>query len=165
MNTAGDKWQAISKTKIPNHTTAPEETFIDSLHIGRKTFNKIMLSKYRPDDSIYVIISFFSRQNKKWILKNKFRFEKDALSGCDPKISDFNNDGLNDFTYVSDVATRGANEVRRLFIYDRVHDRLIYIQNAEDYPNMLYNKDLNCIDAFLVYGGCMTVFLKIHGTG
>ncbi len=26
---------------------------------------------------------------------------------------------------------------------------------------MLYNKELNCIDAFLVYGGCSTVFLKI----
>jgi len=28
---------------------------------------------------------------------------------------------------------------------------------------MLYNKELNCIDAFLVYGGSSTVFLRISG--
>jgi len=32
--------------------------------------------------------------------------------------------------------------------------------NAEEYPNMLYNKELDCIDAFLIHGGTSTVFFK-----
>jgi len=36
------------------------------------------------------------------------------------------------------------------------------MKNSEDYPNMLYNKKLDCIDAFLVHGGSTTVFLKIE---
>lgn len=64
---------------------------------------------------------------------------------------------------MSAIAARGANEVRRLFICDKATDTLVEIKNAESYPNMLYNKELNCVDAFLVYGGSSTVFLKIHG--
>ncbi len=53
------------------------------------------------------------------------------------QLEDFNNDGIKDMTYVSAVAARGANEVRRLFIYDKKRDELVYIKNSEDYPNPL----------------------------
>jgi len=140
-----------------------DEYFADSLNIGRKSNNKIDLSLFRTDDSIFVVINFYSKQNEKWVLKNHYEFEKDGITGLDTKLSDFNNDGLNDMTYISAVAARGANEVRRLFIYDKDNDQLTLMKNSEDYPNMLYNKELDCIDAFLVYGGCSTVFLKISG--
>ena len=83
--------------------------------------------------------------------------------GFEPNISDFNNDNFNDITIISGTAARGANEIRRLFIYDNQKQELISIVNSPDYPNMLYNKELDCIDAFLVYGGCSTVFLNIDG--
>jgi len=150
-------------TKPPVDTTKLEEFFADSLNIGRKSFNKIEVSKYSFGDSDYVIIRFYSKQNDRWVLVDNFQFEKDDVTGCDTKLNDFNNDGLNDMTYISAVAARGANEVRRLFIYNKAKDRLVYIKNSEDFPNMLYNRELDCIDAFLVYGGCSTVFLKISG--
>lgn len=140
-----------------------EEFFSDSLTIGRKGNNKIEISKIKKEDICEVIISFYSRQGKEWLLKNRFQFAKDAITGIDPEITDFNNDGYNDITYVSNVAGRGANEVRRLFIYHPVKDVLIPIQNSEEYPNMAYNKELNCIDAFLVHGGSSTVFLILEG--
>lgn len=140
-----------------------EEYFADSLNVGRKSNNKIELSLFRMDDSIFVVINFYSKQNEKWVLKNKYEFGKDGITRLDTKLSDFNNDGLNDMTYISAVAARGANEVRRLFIYDKDNDQLTLMKNSENYPNMLYNKELDCIDAFLVYGGCSTVFLKISG--
>lgn len=158
--------QDIQEDKIVNDDSKskqPDEFFIDSLNVGRKSNNKIDLSLFRLDDSVYVHINFYSRQNKNWVLKNHYEFGKDGITGLDPQLSDFNNDGLNDMTYVSTVAARSANEVRRLFIYDKDKDQLTLIQNSDDYPNLLYNKDLNCIDAFLVFGGCMTVFLKING--
>lgn len=66
-------------------------------------------------------------------------------------------------TIISATAARGANEVRKLFIYNNDADKLFEIVNAENYPNLLYNKELNCIDAFMVYGGSSTVFLRISG--
>ena len=35
--------------------------------------------------------------------------------------------------------------------------------NSEDFPNMLYNEELDCIDAFLVHGGSTTLFARIKG--
>lgn len=141
-----------------------KEHFVDSSNIGRKKLNKIELSLHNIEDSDYVIIKFYSKANSKsWKLKQTFSFEKDGITSLDTKLSDFNNDGFKDMTYISAVAARGANEVRRLFIYDKTKDELIFMKNSEDYPNMLYNKELKCIDAFLVYGGSSTIFLKIKG--
>jgi len=169
------QWYDISVTEVKNHnidiltgrmndTTELEEFFVDSLNIGRKKYNKIELSRYRTPDSSWVSIKFYSKlSGNRWVLTQNFEFEKDDIVGCDMKLSDFNNDGHKDMTYISNTAARGANEVRRLFIYDKDKDKLVYMKNSEDYPNMLYNKTLKCIDAFLVYGGSSTVFLRIKG--
>jgi len=139
------------------------EYFTDSTIIGRPNKNKIELSHFRNPDSGYVVIHFYAKSNEnKWLLKQEFSFLKDEISGCFTELSDFNNDGYKDLTYKSAIAARGANDVRNLFIYDKIKDQLTYIKNSENYPNMLYNKELDCIDAFLVHGGCTTVFLKIE---
>ncbi|WP_162996581.1 hypothetical protein [Mucilaginibacter celer] len=138
------------------------ESFTDSLNIGRKGRNKFELNRYTITDSNYVIIRFSAKQNNKWIIKNEFHFPKDGFADCDPQISDFNKDGLNDITYVSAVAARGANEIRTLLIYNKKTDALVYIKNSANFPNMLYNQELNCIDALLVSGCNTTVFLKLE---
>lgn len=138
------------------------ESFTDSSDIGRKTFNKIELRKYLLADSDFVSIKFFSKQGNNWRIKNEFHFPTDSILKCDPRLSDFNKDGFHDLTYASVMAARGANDVRKLFIYDNKSDKLIYIKNSEDYPNMLYNKGLNCIDALLVSGCNTTAFLKLE---
>ncbi len=140
-----------------------QEFFADSLHIGRKGSHKIELSKYSSQDSDYVQIRFFTGKTKAWKLQDEFTILKDGVLACDPQLSDYNNDGLKDLTFVSAVAARGANEIRTLLLYDRKTDHLILVKNSSSYPNLRYNKQLNCLDAFLVYGGCSTVFLKIAG--
>jgi hypothetical protein len=144
-------------------TTMLDEHFVDSLHIGRKHHNKVEVSQYSRGDSIYVIIRFYARAGVRWSLKQQIRFRKSDAIDCDPKISDFNHDGYYDLTCVSLEAARGANEVRRLYIYNKEEDRLVYMKNSENYPNMQYNLYLNCIDAWEVYGGCRTVFLRVRG--
>ena len=140
------------------------EFFTDDSKVGLPHKNKIEISEFKKSDGNIAVIKFYSLDtNKEWKLKQTFEFEKDGLMDCDPKLEDYNNDGLKDMTYVSAVAARGANEVRRLFIYDKKKDELIYIKNSESYPNMQYNKELNCIDAWLFHGGTTTVFLKIDG--
>ena len=81
----------------------------------------------------------------------------------EPNIADFNNDKFNDITFISATAVRGSNEVRRLFIYNNQKQELVSIVNSHDYPNMLYNNKLNCIDAFMIHGSATTVFAKLSG--
>ncbi|RZL46920.1 MAG: hypothetical protein EOP00_13490 [Pedobacter sp.] len=139
------------------------EYFADSTAVGKPGKNKIELSHFRNTDSSYVAIRFYAKsKDNKWLLRQEFNFLKDDISGCFTELSDFNNDGFKDLTYKSAIAARGANDVRNLFIYNKSQNQLTYMKNSEDYPNMLYNKKLDCIDAFLVHGGSTTVFLKIE---
>lgn len=156
----------FGQSSIPsgvNSNTEIIETFTDSLNIGEKGKCKIELIKHRVFDNTYIIVKFYTMGPYYWYIQNTYLYKCDALMDLTPNISDFNNDKFNDITFISATAARGANEVRRLFIYDDYEKKLISIVNSEDYPNMLYNKELDCIDAFLVYGGCSTVFLKING--
>lgn len=155
--------------RVDTSNTEILETFVDSLNIGEKGKCKIELIRHRVYEDSYVIIKFYIKgrrtiiEQESWMIQNNYSYETNASMGFDPNISDFNNDNFNDITFISGTAARGANEVRRLFIYDDQKQELISIVNSQDYPNMLYNKELDCIDAFLVHGGCSTVFLNIIG--
>lgn len=145
------------------------EIFVDSLNIGEKGRCKVELIKHRVYDDNFVIIKFYikgrysTKDPEAWMNTNTYCYETNALMGFEPNISDFNNDHFNDITFISGTAARGANEVRRLLIYDNQNRELISIVNSQDYPNMLYNKDLDCIDAFMVHGASTTVFAKLSG--
>lgn len=157
-----------SKTTIADKTntnTEIIETFVDSLNIGEKGKNKIELIKHRVFDNNYVIVKFYTKapESNRWYIQNTYIFECNALMDLKPNIADFNNDNFNDITFISTEAARSSNEVRRLFVYDNDKRELISIVNSEDYPNMLYNKELNCVDAFLIHGGSSTVFARIKG--
>ncbi len=153
----------IGDTTNSTNTTEIIETFVDSLQIGEKGENKIELIKHSVFDDNYVIVKFYNKAPDRWNLQNSYIYECNALMGLEPNIADFNNDHFNDITFISLQAARSANEVRRLFVYDDYKRELISIKNSEHYPNMLYNKELNCIDAFLIYGGSSTVFARIKG--
>lgn len=151
---------------LPGITASTNDTtfhFVDSINVGRRRHNKIEFTKINTNDSNLMVINFYGRSSlNKWKCIQQFRFECDNPF-YDPRFADFNNDGFKDATYISATAARGANEVRKLFIYDKDKDRLVYIINSEDYPNMQYNSTLNCIDAWLFHGGCSTVFVKLKG--
>jgi hypothetical protein len=145
-----------------NTKTILEETLIDSTQIGIKGKFKLIIEQFRNSDSVYVEINLSEKINNKWILKQKIEYLKDGITNCDAKIQDFNNDGAKDLTFKSSVAARGANEIRKLFIFDKKNNKLILMKNSDNYPNLEYNKVLDCIDSWMVYGGTSTIFLKIE---
>lgn len=156
----------LSETKtVSENIAVPDteiiETFVDSLNIGVKGKNKVELIKHRVLDDVYVLVKFYTKEYDNWYIQNTYSYECTALMDFNTDISDFNNDNFNDITFISANAARGANEVRRLFIYNDYQKKLISIENAQDFPNMRYNKKLNCIDAFLVHGTSTTVFANI----
>ncbi len=57
---------------------------------------------------------------------------------------------------------RGANVPRKLFIYEKATDRFLYIKNSDDYPNLYYNKELNCINSWMLHSGVSTAFLRLR---
>lgn len=150
------------ETKIDTTKTVLEETFTDSTQVGIKGKFKLTVDQFRSDDSTYVAINLFEKRNSKWQIKQKLEYLKDGITNCDPELTDFNNDGFNDLTFQSSVAARGANEIRKLLIFDRSKEEFILMKNSDHYPNLQYNELLNCVDAWLVYGGSSTVFLKIE---
>lgn len=139
------------------------EIFVDSLEVGKKGHTKFELIKHRVFDDVYAIVKCYTRGPHYWYHQNTFFHESNSLRHFECTIADYNNDGYKDFTVISILAARSANEVRRLFIYEPEEKKFIAIKNAEDYPNMQYNAELDCIDALLVHGGSTTVFARIEG--
>lgn len=137
------------------------ETFTDSTNIGVQGKCKVELVKYRIMNEQYVIVWFYIKWNNVWQLQNKYFYECYAVEDLSPVFEDFNNDNFNDLTIISATAVRSANEVRRLFIFNAQSRALISIINSESYPNMMYNKELDCINAFLLHGGTSTIFAKL----
>jgi hypothetical protein len=145
------------------------ESYSDDRHIGRRRRNKIEIDivnngqfrAYHPTN--LAIIRFYSRgYARKWELRQTLEFDDDALAGADLQFADFNNDGFKDVTFVSGTAARGANEIRTLLIYDKSEDALVHVENSREYPNLEYNKTLNCIDSWMFHGATTTVFLKLE---
>lgn len=158
---------SIDNQNTDTLTTEILETFLDSVNIGEKGKCKIELIKHRVNDDNFIIIKFYRKGRhttiapETWMNTNTYSYETNALMDFQPDISDYNNDNFNDITFISGSAARGANEVRRLFIYDNTNQELISIVNSQEFPNMQYNKELNCIDAFIVTGGTSTHFARI----
>jgi len=134
--------------------------FIDSLKIGIPGQFKLEIKQVPTfEDNAVVDFKFYRLENKRWTFIQSYEAIKDPISPLDIIISDYNGDGLNDLSFRSAIAARSINEIRSLFIFNKNH--LDTIKNATDFPNLKYNKELNCLDAWMVHGGCTTVFLKL----
>lgn len=141
-----------------------EESFSNEKDIGRRRKNRVEIHCVSKNDRIFAEIEF-STQSKsgEWASKQTLRFENLNYVGCDAKISDFNNDGFRDLTFRSGQGARGANEIRTLLIYDPTKDELVHVKNSADYPNLAYNKKLNCVDAWAFTATTTTIFLRLEG--
>jgi hypothetical protein len=141
-----------------------EESFSNEKDIGRPRKNKVEIRCVNRNYQAEAEIEFYSLSERRdWTRKQSLRFENLNYAGCDPQFSDFNNDGLKDLTFISGQAARGANEIRTLLIYDPKKDELIHVKNSAEYPNLAYNKRLNCIDAWALHGATTTIFLRLAG--
>ncbi|KAF2513868.1 XAC2610-related protein [Flavobacterium foetidum] len=137
------------------------ETFVDSSTIAAKGKYKIEITQNTTDTITKVSIQLFQKQNRRWKSIQNYTLNKESDIPMLPDIEDFNNDGLNDFTIHYATAARGSNDVRKLFIFSKKENKFVEIKNSDNYPNLEYNKKLNCIDALSVYGGSTTSFLKL----
>jgi hypothetical protein len=103
------------------------EIFIDSLHIGEVGKTKVEIIIHRIFDNVYVARKFYTKGPDYWYHQNTYMYECTPLVGLDVTMSDFTNDKYNDLTFVSAIGARGANEIRRLFLYDHQEKKLVSV--------------------------------------
>lgn len=141
------------------------EHFENNTEIGVGLKNKLEMNYYqlKKDSSLHVLIEFYTKAGRDWNLKSTYYLEAEDKFPSYPRVEDINGDGYLDFSYKSIRPVRGANQVRKYFIYDSINDDLIYLKNSDEYPNLAYNATLKCLDALLYYGGSAQPFLKIEG--
>ncbi|MBO9584623.1 MAG: hypothetical protein J7574_10745 [Flavobacterium sp.] len=151
-----------SKPTQKMETVTKNETFVDSIKIAEAKKYKIEISQTTIDSITNVSFSLFLKKNGKWNKIQNYSLKKESDIPLLTEIKDFNNDGLNDFTIHYSTAGRGANDLRKLFVFSKKQDKFIEIKNSDLYPNIQYNKRLNCIDALSVYAGTTTTFLKLR---
>jgi len=66
---------------------------------------------------------------------------KDGITAIGAEISDFNNDGFQDFNYRSGVAAKGGNIIRTLLMYDPKNIDFIDVNNSDQYLILRFNSN------------------------
>ena len=124
----------------------------------------IDLSRFESQehDGHVVRVTFKNDLGNDGTLIDSFEIDKDPVIGCEPKKYDYNGDGFMDYSFISNIAARGANEFRTLFIFDPIENRFIHIKNSEQYPNLIYNPKLTCLDGWAFHGGTTQSFLRLE---
>ena len=135
--------------------------FSDSLKFGVKKKNRIDILKIGVQDSTIIKVFLFEKNKKTWQLKDSLVLNGTRIEDLKTEIKDFNNDNFNDAIFTSGIAARGGNVVQTLILYSPKDKALKWIKNSESYPNLMYNKKLDCVDALVLTGGETTYFLKI----
>lgn len=137
------------------------EFFSDSVKFGLIEKNRIDIFKIGMQDSIIIKVFLFEKNKKTWQLKDSLLLGGVRIEDLKTEIKDFNNDNFNDVIFTSGMASRGGNIVQTLILYSPKDKSLNWIKNSENYPNLMYNKKLDCVDALILTGGETTYFLKI----
>ncbi|WP_147275685.1 hypothetical protein [Adhaeribacter pallidiroseus] len=138
------------------------EFFKDTISFGQRNNNKIEVYKIGTDENTIAKICLYEKNKNQWRLKDSLILEAVRINELEPEIKDFNNDNFNDIIFTTGMAARGGNIVQTLILYSPNNKSLKWIKNSESYPNLLYNKKLDCIDALILTGGQTTYFLKIE---
>ena len=134
---------------------------VDTINFGIKNKNKIEVYRIATEQNVFVKIYLYEKNTIQWKLKDSLIVEGEGVNDLNLEISDFNNDKYNDIIFTSGMAARGGNVVQTLILFSKENKKLKLIKNSTNFPNLMYNEKLDCIDALILTGGQTTYFLKI----
>ena len=160
MNKEKSKKELIKKKGLITSIDT-SETFTDSSHIGLKEQTMIKLLRVNYSDSSKIYLKFFRKNHEKWNLSDEKSVITTSIMKMNPIFKDFNNDGFNDIIIETATSGRGGNEIQTLYLFQPKTFQLKWIKNSEDFPNLEYNSELNCVNSWVLTGGVTTFFLKI----
>lgn len=161
---AAEQPAAPSIADQPVHHPDTLYLFEDSISIGRRGWNRVLLTALMADDTSRVAdLRFYSKKGNEWRQRSAYRQEFWGDNDLSPQVLDFNGDGRNDLLYMKGTGARGANVLGDLFIYDQKGDSLVLVRNSDQHPNLYYNRETSSINSWLVAGGNTTLFMRLRG--
>lgn len=138
------------------------EFFSDSINFGKKRDNKIEVYKIGTEENTIAKVYLFEKTKKKWQLIDSLSLEATRINDLNTQIIDYNNDDFKDIIFTTGMAGRGGNNIQSLILFSAKKKSLNWIKNSENFPNLMYNESINCVDACVLTGGQTTYFLKIE---
>ncbi|MEM0575520.1 hypothetical protein [Flavobacterium polysaccharolyticum] len=138
------------------------EFFVDSTSFGQRQNSKIEVYKIGAQENTIAKVCLYEKVKNLWRLKDSLSLEAARIENLKTEIFDFNNDNFKDIIFTTGMAARGGNNVQTLILYSPRSKSLNWIKNSENFPNLMYNEKLDCIDSFILTGGQTTYFLKIE---
>lgn len=137
------------------------EVFKDSINFGFKKNNKIEVYKIGTEKSVIAKVYLFEKNKNQWQINDSVILDAERVNDLETRVEDFSNDKFKDIIFTTGIAARGGNNIQSLILYSPASKSLKLIKNSENYPNLLYNDKLNCIDSCILTGGQTTYFLRI----
>ena len=136
--------------------------FSDSQTFVKAGRYKINVVQKNSADFSTVYFKMYKKSKSSWIKIQDGNFRKESSFRLAVDTSeDLNNDGYGDLKISYAQAGRGSNSIEKVLMFDPRKQQLVEILNSQDYPNLHYNPDRNCLNSYAFYGGTSTYFLKI----
>ena len=140
-----------------------ELVFMDSTTIDKKGNFKLEIAEYADSLNEIVNISLFEKQQGNWVSIQQINdtLDEEMHGRLDPDLIDINGQGWIDLNFKYLLPFRGANEVRKHYLFDRHAKQFTPIINSIDYSNLSYNEELDCFQSCAVFGGFATIFFQL----
>lgn len=140
------------------------DVYVDSLIQPNDLKLNIYLTRYHEDsveEGKLVHLEVFADVMGETLIQEFWLDSRGTAGMYYPLVYDYNNDGFYDYSFKSVTAARGANEIRRVFLFKPELNKFVELSNAQKYPNLTYNKSMQCLSGYAVYAGTMQSFLHI----
>lgn len=138
------------------------EYFCDSVNFGQFRLNKIEIYRIKTYENNIVKVLLYEKLDNIWKVTDSLILDASVLNDLDAKVTDFNNDNFKDIVFTTGDAARGGNVVQTLLLFSPINKSLQWIRNSEQFPNLMYNEKLDCVEALILSGGQTTYFLDIE---
>jgi hypothetical protein len=138
------------------------EYFCDSTSFGKVQLNKIEVYKISTVENTIAKVYLYEKLKSNWKLIDSLSLDATRINDLNTQIIDYNNDKFKDIIFTTGMAARGGNVVQTLILFSPKKNSLKWIKNSENFPNLMYNEKLDCVDACILTGGQRTCFLKIE---
>lgn len=137
--------------------------FQDSLHIGECGKYKVQIKQEYLDDSESLLsINLYEKNIESWMLIQSLIDTTYDVQNIDVMLNSLNANVWNDLSFQCALAGRGANEIRKYYLFDKENNEFVSIKNSPDYPNISYDADSNCFMSVGYSGTIMIEFLHLE---
>jgi hypothetical protein len=134
----------------------------DSLHFGKQGKYFVEALKQTDNENSTIQIYFENKVGDSWNLIDSYSREITEVLEPNVTFSDYNFDGYNDISYISDLGMNGSNEIRTVILFKPTENRIKVLDNSIEYPNLRINQKKHLLVSTIFSGSTQNVFCRIN---